>query len=413
MEPKIVTYTKGYLVVLLKGYSPERFLNICSSHNINIWNLIHTEEGYQFCITIADFRRLKPIVKKTKTKLIIRNRYGFPFFLYKYRKRKLFFAGICLCLGIIYIMSLFIWDIHIEGNYSYTEDVLLDFLKSKDVIHGMKRDDVDCSAIEKMLRSEYNDVTWVSASISGTRLIIRIQENFDNMVMLETDAPSNLVATKDCKITSIVTRSGTPLVKKGDIVAEGDILVSGIVDITDDYGEHIRSEYVGADADVYGEVVYEYEDSQPLFYQKKVYTQNQKIAYAIRAFSNRLYLYAGKINFESFDIETEQNQLHFGSNYYLPFFLEKCYYKEYVYEQVELSKEEVEKILQKNLSNFFENFLKKGVQIVGNNVKIQIDGKKGKASGKVMMIVPVAKTEVIEAVIERDEILNEYNRNNN
>ena len=78
-----------------------------------------------------------------------------------------------------------------------------------------------------------------------------------------------------------------------------------------------------------------------------------------------------------------------------------------------LSKEEVEKILQKNLSNFFENFLKKGVQIVGNNVKIQIDGKKGKASGKVMMIVPVAKTEVIEAVIERDEILNEYNRNNN
>ncbi len=30
-----------------------------------------------------------------------------------------------------------------------------------------------------------------------------------------------------------------------------------------------------------------------------------------------------------------------------------------------------------------------------------------------MMIVPVAKTEVIEAVIERDEILNEYNRNNN
>lgn len=413
MEPKIIVYTKGYLVVLLKGYSPERFLNICSSHNINIWNLLHTEEGYQFCITIADFRKLKPIVKKTKTKLIIRNRYGFPFFLYKYRKRKLFFAGVGLCLGIIYIMSLFIWDIHIEGNYSYTEDVLLDFLKSKDVIHGMKKDEVDCSAIEKMLRSEYEDVTWVSASVSGTRLVIKIQENFDNMVMLETTAPSNLVAAKDCKITSIVTRSGTPLVKKGDIVAKGDILVSGIVEITDDYGEHIRYEYVEADADIYGEMIYEYEDSQSLTYQKKVYTENQKTAYAVKVFSSRIYLYAGKINFEQFDIATEQKQLRFGTNYYLPFFLEKCYYREYVYQEVILSKEEAEKILQKNLNNFFENFLKKGVQIVGNNVKIQIDGKKGKASGKVIMIAPVAKTEVIEAVIERDDILNEYNGNHN
>lgn len=93
--------------------------------------------------------------------------------------------------------------------------------------------------------------------------------------------------------------------------------------------------------------------------------------------------------------------------------MEKCYYREYVYQEVILSKEEAEKILQKNLNNFFENFLKKGVQIVGNNVKIQIDGKKGKASGKVIMIAPVAKTEVIEAVIERDDILNEYNGNHN
>ena len=120
MEPKIVTYTKGYLVVLLKGYSPERFLNICSSHNINIWNLIHIEEGYQFCITIADFRRLKPIVKKTKTKLIIRNRYGFPFFLHKYRKRKLFFAGAVLAVALVFLMSGYIWNIDITGRDKVT-----------------------------------------------------------------------------------------------------------------------------------------------------------------------------------------------------------------------------------------------------------------------------------------------------
>ncbi len=170
---------KGYLLILLKGYSPERFLNICSVHQIELWNVNHTKEGYECNISVADFKRLKPIVRKTRTKLIIRKRYGFPFFLYKYRKRKAFFLGVISAFLAVYVLSLFIWDIHIEGNYSYTEQVLLDYLSSEQIVHGMKISEVDCEQIEKLLRSQYSDIIWVSASVSGTRLIIQIEENFD------------------------------------------------------------------------------------------------------------------------------------------------------------------------------------------------------------------------------------------
>ena len=43
----------------------------------------------------------------------------------------------------------------------------------------MLRSRVDCPGIVKKIRKEYNDIVWVSASIDGSRLNIRIKENDD------------------------------------------------------------------------------------------------------------------------------------------------------------------------------------------------------------------------------------------
>lgn len=408
MKTKRMACMRGYLLILIKGYSPERFLNICNVHQIELWNLQHTAEGYECNISAADFKRLKPIVRKTRTRLMIRKRYGFPFFLHKYRHRKAFFTGIATAFLAVYLLSLFIWDIHIEGNYSYTEQVLLDYLSSEQIVHGMRRSQVDCDQIEKLLRNQYDDIIWVSASVSGTRLIIQIQENFDNHGEKDEEVFSHIIADRDCRITSIITRSGTPLVKKGDVVAKGDILVSGIVEVTDEYGKVLKTEYTAADADIYGESVYLYEDSIPLCYQKKIYTGEEKYAWSLSLFQNRLFVKAGKTGFEQYDIVTEEHSLVIGTNFYLPVSVEKWYYKEYLYEEVILTEEEAEILLKKNINDFFENLMQKGVQIVGNNVKIYIDETTGSASGKILLICPQGRT---EPFLERNETVYEHNGN--
>ncbi len=55
----------------------------------------------------------------------------------RYRKRKLFFAGIALCCGLIYGMSLFVWKIEVNGNLHETDSSILKFLESKQVYHGL------------------------------------------------------------------------------------------------------------------------------------------------------------------------------------------------------------------------------------------------------------------------------------
>ena len=86
-----VKYLQGYVRIRLYGYAPERFLNLCSTHNILIWNLEYHEEQYEFCISVRGLKQLKPILKKTRTKFVILERTGLPFVMRRYRKRKLFF----------------------------------------------------------------------------------------------------------------------------------------------------------------------------------------------------------------------------------------------------------------------------------------------------------------------------------
>ena len=90
-------------------------------------------------LSISDYKRLRPFAKKTRTKIILLEKHGLPFFLHRFRKRKVFFAGILLCVGIIYGLSLFVWNIHIQGNASQTKEELIGFLETIGVEQGTQK----------------------------------------------------------------------------------------------------------------------------------------------------------------------------------------------------------------------------------------------------------------------------------
>ncbi len=54
-------FLQGYVKIKLSGYAPERFLNLCSNHNILIWNLEYEEDNYVFCISVRGLKQLKPL----------------------------------------------------------------------------------------------------------------------------------------------------------------------------------------------------------------------------------------------------------------------------------------------------------------------------------------------------------------
>lgn len=381
----ILKWLRGYLIVAIKGYSPERFINLCSNRDILIWNMRQTNTGYEFYISLKAFRKLKPIVKKTKTMPRIKKRIGLPFLLYKYRKRKVFFGGIVVFFILLYTFSLFIWDITIEGQQAHTKELILKYLKSQEIYSGVLKKKVNCKAIEEALRLEYNDISWVSAEIKGTRMIIKITETNMPVIAEKLDAPCHIIAQKDGIITSIVTRKGKPLVQKGDIVKKGDILVSGVIEIIGDGELLMKKEACVSDADIKMKTFYNYKDKFSLKYNKKTYTLREKRGFEITILNKKIILYSPLKKYSKYDIIEQENTLKFGNNFYLPFKYTKSLYKEYEESNCIYTKEEAEAIAGKNLNLYIEKLKEKGTTILENNVNITVGKENCTSSGKLIV----------------------------
>ena len=109
-------YLKGFVRIRVLGYSPERFLNLCKARRIVLWDLQNVGNEYEMNLSIRDFRKIRPLVKKARAHVTVTERHGLPFFLHRNRKRKMFPVGMLACCMLLYVLSLFIWDIRIEGN---------------------------------------------------------------------------------------------------------------------------------------------------------------------------------------------------------------------------------------------------------------------------------------------------------
>ncbi len=371
------------MVIRLSGYSPERFLNLCSHHHIILWGLRSVGTDYEMCISISGFRRLRPLVHKTRTRAVILERHGLPFILYRYRKRKLFAGGALLCMALLYVLSLFIWNIHVEGNYSLSDEVILAWLESTGIVHGMAKRNVHGEEIEAGLREHFPEITWTSAEVKGTRLIIHVQENEDQTAeTIPEDEPADLVSSGEGTIVSMIVRSGTPAVSEGMDVQKGDLLVGSRVDVLDDAGETANTYYVHADADVRIQRTEHYEESFDMHYIKKIYTGETRSSYYLMLGQKRFWFRLWHPDvYEQSDSIASEFPLKITENFYLPVVFGKSTEQEYAEEEAVYTKEEAVAHAKENWALFFEKLRIKGLQIIENNVKIDISGGRCTAKG--------------------------------
>ncbi len=415
---------RGYITVRVSGGSPERFFNLCSFHGMILEEVKQEPGGFSFRMDADRFFEAGRLSKKAGTKLRIVKKRGLPFFLMRSRKRLAFYVGILLCLGFLYGSSLFIWDIHLEGNTKYTDSAMLHFLEEKGYRHGMKKAGIVCEEIEKEIRGRYNDITWVSAEITGNRLIIRIKENQvlnpaessdgnrkklpaadDGSVADTGRGPSlfedtegrNITAKKSGTVRSVITRSGTPLVHAGDTVEAGQVLISGTLEINDESGTLLYTEQVEADGDILAETVYPYEDRFLLEAAEKHYTGQERKRSYLWLFGKRFFFPGKKNRYERYDEVDSYQTLHLWENFYLPFGFGSVTAREYLDGTRVYSEQEAKTLAEESFSAFCERLTEEGAVLQDTVFRTEVSGGECKAEGKVVVVESIGvETEIPE-----------------
>ncbi len=383
----LLRYIQGYLKIRVTGYSPERFLNLCKNKKINVWGLEAGHNAYDMYIKVSGFRKLKPILRKTQTKVSILERYGLPFFFHHYRKRKLFFTGIFTCLIIIYSMTFFIWNIDLEGNQTITDDVLIEYLESEHIFHGMSKRDVNCEQIVKDIRKTFDEIIWVSASLDGTRLFIHVKENADTFIRdNEEQLPSDIIADKAGTVVEMITRNGVPQVVVGSVISQGDLLVSGTVDVLNDAKEVVSHTYVSADADITLQTMVTYEDYIEKVYEQKKYTDKKRTLSYLKFGKRKLQFGLKKNKFKNKDQKVEESQFRIGENFYLPIYAGHKKIYEYELESLEYTKEEMETLLKKNFDRYCEELEESDSKILDKKFEITHEEKGAKGTATLTLL---------------------------
>ena len=130
---------KSTIEVEIEGYFVERYINLCRSSKIKIWNIKQLSAG-KLCFTCyaKDLKKMKNIVKKCKCKLKVVKKIGIYFKLFKYRKRRIAMYIFISLIILMYASSKFIWKIDLTGAYSISPDEIVNTLKE----YGIKPRDI-------------------------------------------------------------------------------------------------------------------------------------------------------------------------------------------------------------------------------------------------------------------------------
>ena len=399
----IIKYIEGFYRVRVTGININRFINLCKSRNIIIWNLKRNENELIFFIGQKDYEKLTSPAEKTSSEVKLLKEYGLKSFLKKNRKRIPFLTGIILFAVIIYVQSLFIWNISISGEEDYTSDEILSHVSKNYVSIGTLKSEIDCEELEKSLRADFNDIAWISCSIEGTKLSIEITETLNVFTDTSMNVPCNIVSLKDCTISEMVTSSGVPVVTVGTDVKKGDILISGAVFLYDDNDEVLDTNYVSAEGKVYGICTYNYENEINLKYYAKEYTENYKSYYSFGIINYIFTPFETSGDYENYDVITDTRYVHIGDSYYLPLSWKKTTIQEYNLTQITLTEDEAFERAKTRLEEYISDLQEKGVQIIENNVKITCDEDTCTAKGTLIVSELVGIPQELVVVSEKEQ----------
>ena len=374
----IINYILGYLTINVEGYFIERFINMCRNKNILLWNIKRKNSSFIICkIGIKEFKKIRDIGKKTKCKITITSKKGIPFIFEKYKKRKIFLLMMCIISGLLFVLSQFVWNIEVKiTGDTLNEDEIINSLNENGLYIGEKKSSIDVKEIINNVRLKREDISWIGIEIKGTNAIVEVVEAEEKPEVVDENDYCSIVSDKPGKILKVIANNGTAMVKPGDIVKAGSLLIAGWIE-----GKYTGTRFVRADGNIEANVWYTETGEVSLEEKSIEKTGNTEKKYALKINNFRINLYKKLSNFEKYDTIYTSKKIKIFSNFYLPVELIECnnfeIQEKNVKYSVEEAKNEAKKRAEEKLNAQVEN--KDNIK----NVTVNYDVEKDKVKAEV------------------------------
>lgn len=361
---RLLRFLTGFISITVEGYFVERFINMCSTQNIEIWNIKRKKSGLLECnISIKNFKRIRGIAKKSKCKVKIQKKEGVNFIINKYKKRKIFVLALLLISLLILINSMFIWNIEIVCDQDIDKSEMLAQLSEIGVNVGKSKFDINTKEVENKIRLLRNDIAWVGLEVKGTNLTVELVKSIEKPEIIDKNEYCNIISDYDGIITKISVKNGTALVKENEIVTKGQLLVIGMIQ-----GKNVEDKYVHADADIEAKVWKTVKKKMYLNSTEKLKTGKQENKFQVQIKNFTINLYKNDTKFKMYDKITTESNLKIFSNFYIPIKIRKNSYHEIQKIENIINEQDAIKLGMDEAREELKNELGDNINLVNENV---------------------------------------------
>ena len=225
----LVSYLMGYVVILVKGKSPEKFINSAFSEGIILWDITSiSKDKLLLKVRLSAVRTLRQVARKTHCRFWIQKRTGAPFLYARIKRRKSMALGIAIFVLGLYFLSSFIWLIEVTGNHYYSSSEVLGVAAEAGLKQGIFKNQLKPKKIEKVIQNRLPEIAWVGITVKGAKVSVEIVEKAQ-VKKEKNDVHAHVIAKKTGIIKEILVINGQATVQEEDTVVPGQILISGIV----------------------------------------------------------------------------------------------------------------------------------------------------------------------------------------
>ena len=288
---KILRFFKGYVCFKADGKFPERFLNLCANNGISVINP-KIKDGVLYAkMTTHDYKLIRHFAFVSKIRPRITKKCGFNVMLNQYKHRTGIFVGIFVFVILLNLLTMFIWNINIEGNEKVSDEKIIEILKKNNVYEGVFRASVDAKNLKQQILIDCPDLSFAAFNIDGCFATLDVRETEQKQMEERTDYPANIVAKTGGTIISIKAYYGVPEVKIGEAVAAGDLLISGTMETTS--GSVI---YCNARAEVIAQTFRRLEVFVPFNQKQNIASDSTKTRRIVNIFGLNIPLFFGTID---------------------------------------------------------------------------------------------------------------------
>lgn len=376
----VKNFLNSYIVVLIDCISPERFLNIASKHNINLWDIEKISyTTFKFKMMPSQYKNLREIARRTHARIRITKKYGIHFIAAKAEKRKFFILGIAVFIAMLIYFSSIIWNINIYGNKNIDTVKIYDALKKAGLTEGKLKYKVSLRDIETKVTKEIDEISIINIKFEGTVAKVQIVERTMPPVLIQEDVPCDIAASKDAIIVRISAYKGCANVKAGQYVRCNQILISGVLKDNND----VPVKLVHAIGDVTGRTWYESIKETNINYKYEERTGKIKKKIYVKLLGKTICIKNDNIDFAKYDKIVDKKRINIKS-YDLPAEEITEYYYEKTDKYKSISYDEAIKISIDKAKAEINKSIPEGGKIIETKIEKQMGS--GIAKARVLII---------------------------